>query len=59
MSSEAEHRILVAHLPGRNGLCNGCWASWSRLTPYPCWQVDWATSRQARSLTAALLGDRA
>ncbi|WP_327040180.1 hypothetical protein OG400_20060 [Micromonospora ureilytica] len=56
MSSEAEQRSLVAHLPGKNGLCNGCRA-W--LTPYPCWQVDWATSRQARSMTAALLGGRA
>ncbi|WP_196255719.1 hypothetical protein ACN26Y_28030 [Micromonospora sp. WMMD558] len=55
MSIEAE-RILVAHLPGTDGLCTGCRAWWSRLTPYPCWQVEWATSRQARSLTAALLG---
>ncbi|MBQ1018647.1 hypothetical protein KBX71_12345 [Micromonospora sp. D93] len=59
MSSEAEQRILVAHVPGKSGLYNGCWAWRSRLTPYPCRQVDWATSRQARSMTAALLGDRA
>ncbi|MCG5462378.1 hypothetical protein MED01_000479 [Micromonospora sp. MED01] len=59
MSSEAEQWILVAHLLGKNGLCNGCWTWWSRLTPYPCWQVDSANSRQARSMTAALLGDRA
>ncbi|MGK5444631.1 hypothetical protein ACSNN7_22790 [Micromonospora sp. URMC 105] len=56
MSNEAEQRILVVHLPGEDGLCTGCRGWWSRLTPYPCWQVEWATSRQARSLTAALLG---
>ncbi len=33
-------------------------SAWSRLTPYPCWQVDWATTRQARSLTVAVLGGR-
>ncbi|MEV6814332.1 hypothetical protein [Micromonospora sp. NPDC051296] len=58
MSNEAE-RILVVHLPGTDGLCTGCQAWWSRLTPYPCWQVDWATSWQGRSVTAALLGGRA
>ncbi|NJP33590.1 hypothetical protein [Micromonospora thermarum] len=42
-----------------DGVSAGCRAWWSRLTPYPCWQVEWATSRQARSLTAALLGGRA
>ncbi|WBB69396.1 hypothetical protein [Micromonospora sp. WMMD812] len=59
MTSEAEQRILVVHLPGTDGLGNGRRAWWARLTPYPCWQVDWATSRQARALTAALLGGRA
>ncbi|SCG72353.1 hypothetical protein [Micromonospora coxensis] len=59
MSNEAERRVLVVHLPGGDGLCIGCRAWWSRLTPYPCWQVDWAISRQARSLTAAVLGGRA
>lgn len=59
VSNEAERHILVIHVPGKDGLCAGCRAWWSRLTPYPCWQVDWATSRQARSMTAALLGGRA
>ncbi|MFI6232824.1 hypothetical protein ACIBD9_04605 [Micromonospora sp. NPDC050784] len=59
MSNEAERRILAVHLPSRDFLCTGCLAWWSRLTPYPCWQVDWATSRQSRSMTAALLGGRA
>ncbi|RAN94425.1 hypothetical protein GAR05_04947 [Micromonospora saelicesensis] len=59
MSHDAERQILVGHLLAKDGLCTGCRAWWSRLTPYPCWQVDWATSRQARSMTAALLGGRA
>ncbi|MEU7920764.1 hypothetical protein [Micromonospora zamorensis] len=58
MSNDAERQILVVHLLANDGLCTGCRAWWSRLTPYPCWQVDWATSRQARSMTAALLGGR-
>lgn len=33
----------------------GCRAWWSRLTPYPCWQVDWATSWQAQTITARFL----
>ncbi|RQX07025.1 hypothetical protein DLJ58_22475 [Micromonospora arida] len=44
----------AVHLPGRDRLCTGWRAWWSRLTPYPCWQVDWATNRRTRSLTAAL-----
>ncbi|MET8260482.1 hypothetical protein [Micromonospora sp. NPDC005205] len=59
MSGEAEQRILVAHMPGNSRLCNGCRAWWALLTPYPCWQAGWATSRQARSMTAALLGGHA
>ncbi|MCG5440605.1 hypothetical protein [Micromonospora foliorum] len=59
MSNEAERRILVVHLLDRDGLCTGYRAWWLRLTPYPCWQVDWATSRQSRLVTAALLGGRA
>ncbi|MEU4472077.1 hypothetical protein [Micromonospora sp. NPDC023888] len=55
MSNEAERQILLA----KDGLCTGCPVRWSLLTPYPCWQVDWATSRRARSMMAALLGGRA
>ncbi|MFG2058128.1 hypothetical protein ACGFI9_29315 [Micromonospora sp. NPDC048930] len=54
-----EQLILGVHLRGLDGMCVGCRAWWARLAPYPCWQVEWATSRQARSLTAALLGGRA
>ncbi|MFG1951415.1 hypothetical protein [Micromonospora sp. NPDC048830] len=28
------------------------------LVPYPCWQVEWATSRQARTTMARFLGVR-
>ncbi|MEH0845285.1 hypothetical protein V6U81_23115 [Micromonospora sp. CPCC 205711] len=50
--------VLAVHLRGPDGMCVGCWAWWRRLSPYPCWQVDWATSRQARSRTARFLGGR-
>ena len=36
-------------------MCAGCRVWWARLTPYPCWQVEWATSRQARAITARFL----
>ncbi|RNL96424.1 MULTISPECIES: hypothetical protein [Micromonospora] len=50
-----ERAILAVHVRGLDGMCAGCRAWWSRLTPYPCWQVDWATSRQARTITARFL----
>lgn len=56
MTNDAERRILLAHRPGADGLCVGCRAWWSRLVPYPCWQVEWATSRQARASVARFLG---
>ncbi|MEW2383543.1 hypothetical protein AB0873_15825 [Micromonospora sp. NPDC047707] len=59
MSGDQEQIVLAFHVPRLDGMCAGCRAWWSRLTPYPCWQVEWATSRRARSLTAALLGGRA
>ncbi|WP_156313192.1 hypothetical protein [Micromonospora sp. HK10] len=31
----------------------------ARLTSYPCGRVVWATARRARSLPAALRGERA
>ncbi|WP_319463780.1 hypothetical protein [Micromonospora sp. RTP1Z1] len=55
---EPERVILAVHVRGLDGLCAGCLAWWSRLSPYPCWQVEWATSRQARSSTARFLGGR-
>ncbi|MGN9778297.1 hypothetical protein ACTMS0_21400 [Micromonospora sp. H33] len=56
MRGDQEQTILAVHVRRLDGTCAGCRAWWARLTPYPCWQVEWATSRQARSLTAALLG---
>ncbi|MEU2613534.1 hypothetical protein ABZ570_18395 [Micromonospora sp. NPDC007271] len=50
-----EQAILAVHVRGLDGMCAGCRAWWSRLTPYPCWQVEWATSRQARTITARFL----
>ncbi|WP_331461383.1 hypothetical protein [Micromonospora tarapacensis] len=51
-----ERVILAVHVRGLDGMCAGCRAWWSRLAPYPCWQVDWATSRQARASVARFLG---
>ena len=55
VTDDAERRILLAHRLGADGLCAGCRAWWSRLVPYPCWQVEWATSRQARASVARFL----
>ncbi|NLU80363.1 hypothetical protein HCA58_18680 [Micromonospora sp. HNM0581] len=56
MTNGAEQAILAVHLRGLDGMCVGCRAWWSRLSPYPCWQVEWATSRQARASVARFLG---
>lgn len=58
MSHDQERSILATHVRGPDGMCAGCRAWWSRLTPYPCSQVEWATSRRARSITARFLGDQ-
>ncbi|AXH91539.1 hypothetical protein ABZ328_27450 [Micromonospora aurantiaca] len=50
-----EQAILAVHIRGLDGMCIGCRLWWARLTPYPCWQVEWATSRQARAITARFL----
>ncbi|SCG68362.1 hypothetical protein [Micromonospora halophytica] len=55
MKDDQEQAILSVHVRGLDGMCVGCRAWWSRLTPYPCWQVDWATSRQAQTITARFL----
>ncbi|WP_446217806.1 hypothetical protein [Micromonospora sp. IBHARD004] len=55
VKDDQEHAILAVHVRGLDGMCAGCRAWWSRLTPYPCWQVEWATSRQARTITARFL----
>jgi hypothetical protein len=56
VNEDQEQMILAVHVRGLDGMCAGCRAWWSRLTPYPCWQVNWAASRQARTTTARLLG---
>ena len=54
--SEREVYIVSTHLRGDDGMCTGCRLWWALLVPYPCWQVQWATSKQARSVTAHFLG---
>ncbi|SCL19711.1 hypothetical protein GA0070624_1822 [Micromonospora rhizosphaerae] len=56
MNDESVRAILAAHVRAIDGTCVGCRLWWSRLSPYPCWQVLWATSRQARAITARFLG---
>lgn len=56
MKANQEQAILAVHVRGLDGMCGGGRAWWSRLAPYPCWQVDWATSRQPRMITAHSLG---
>ncbi|SCG57821.1 hypothetical protein GA0070609_3362 [Micromonospora echinaurantiaca] len=55
MKEGQEQVILAAHVQASDGLCAGCRAWWSRLVPYPCWQIEWATSRQARTITVRFL----
>jgi hypothetical protein len=56
VNDDQDQQILAVHIRGLDGMCVGCRAWWSRLAPYPCWQVDWATSRQARTITTRFLG---
>ncbi|MFD6732311.1 hypothetical protein ACFWDZ_14520 [Micromonospora aurantiaca] len=58
VSTAAEQAIIAVHVRGLDGMCVGCRLWWARLTPYPCWQVAWATSRQARASVARFLGVR-
>ncbi|MBL6277001.1 hypothetical protein JMF97_12595 [Micromonospora fiedleri] len=50
-----ERLILAVHVRGLDGMCAGCRVWWALLVPYPCWQVEWATSRQARASVARFL----
>ncbi|WP_435817572.1 hypothetical protein [Micromonospora sediminicola] len=56
VNDRGERVILAVHVRGLDGMCAGCRLWWARLTPYPCWQVTWATSRQARASVARFLG---
>lgn len=55
MTSGPERVILAVHVRGIDGMCAGCRVWWSRLAPWPCWQVEWATSRLARASVARFL----
>ena len=52
MSGGQQKAIVAVRVRGRDGMRIGCRAWWVRLTPYPCWQVERANSRQARAITA-------
>ncbi|MGN9774850.1 hypothetical protein ACTMS0_03580 [Micromonospora sp. H33] len=56
MKDDEKQAILAVHVRGFDGMCAGCCAWWSRRAPYPCSRVDWATSRQAQTITARILG---
>ncbi|OWV02716.1 hypothetical protein B5D80_25025 [Micromonospora wenchangensis] len=49
MTSSAVQMVLPVHPHGLDGSCVGYRVRWARLSPHPCWQVEWATSRQARA----------
>jgi hypothetical protein len=51
-----EQQIRGIHLRGLDGMCLGCRVWWARLAAYPCWQVEWATTRLARANTERFLG---
>ncbi|MCG5471722.1 hypothetical protein LADH09A_005724 [Micromonospora sp. LAH09] len=55
MSGGQQKATIAVHVRGPDGMCSGCRAWWALLTPYPCWQVDRATSRQARAITVRFL----
>ncbi|MFE9193494.1 hypothetical protein ACFYL6_28240 [Micromonospora sp. NPDC007208] len=55
MSSGQQEMTIAVRVRGLDGMCGGCRTWWGRLTPYSCWQVEWATSRQARAITAGFL----
>ncbi|MCG5447603.1 hypothetical protein [Micromonospora hortensis] len=56
MSGALERVILAVHVRGLDGWCVGYLVWWARLVPYPCWRVEWVTSRQARPSVFRLLG---
>jgi hypothetical protein len=55
VNDQQERIILAGHVRGQRGMGAGCQA-WARLTPYPCSQVEWATIRQAGTITARFCG---
>ncbi|TNH26251.1 hypothetical protein FHG89_21265 [Micromonospora orduensis] len=55
MTEDPVGRILSVHLPGVDGLCAGCRWWWARLSPYPCYQAEWAARWHARAATRRFL----
>ncbi|NJP31660.1 hypothetical protein [Micromonospora thermarum] len=49
-------QVLAIHVPGADGLCLGCQGWWARLSPYPCYQAEWACRWHARATTLRFLG---
>ncbi|SCG52222.1 hypothetical protein GA0070560_107134 [Micromonospora halophytica] len=56
MTEHQVNQLLAIHRPGPDGLCVGCRRWWARLSPYPCYQAEWACRRQARATTLRFLG---
>ncbi|MGA4731931.1 hypothetical protein ACWEOS_23260 [Micromonospora taraxaci] len=55
MSSEQQKAAAPVHARGLDEMCSGRRTWWARLTTYPCWQVGWATRRQARANASRFL----
>ncbi|WP_410813713.1 hypothetical protein [Micromonospora sp. 067-2] len=58
MNDGQEQGTVSVQLRGLSDWCGDCRVWRSRLVPYPCRQVQWATGWQVRSLAAWLLGGR-
>lgn len=54
--AEAVRRILEGHIRMLDGRCRGCFNQYAKIVPHPCIPFDWATSVQARDMTAQFLG---
>lgn len=47
--ADQKQQILAVHVQDMDGMCAGCRAWWSYLTPYPCSQMQWATMAPVRA----------
>lgn len=55
MTERPISQILSVHVPGVDGLCNGCRWWWARLARYSCYQAEWAARWHARVATRCFL----
>nr|WP_088990171.1 hypothetical protein [Micromonospora chokoriensis] len=55
MINGQQKAVTAVHVRGFDGMCSGGRTWWAPLTAYPCWQVGWATRRQARANASGLL----